>query len=159
MRAMKSKDVIKLSHLLSSLEVKQMTMADIDRERRLINIEAIDAAKEAGVALLSIKQDLAPATEDNPIETDLGWFTSFDDYINKRGWVGKQTYDYVKLAENWDIALKLGVQDVDNPASDLELSPLVKVIEWYIKSVDDGVDPKLLTLRRFNKEQRSRRSK
>ena len=157
MRAMKSKNVIELSQVFATLELSQKTKVDLDRQIRLLNIEAIDAAKEAGLELLAIKQALAPATIDNPLETDLGWFTSFDDYLNKHGW-DEKARSYVELAESWDIALELGAQDVDNPVSDMELVPLLKLIDWYNKSVEAGVEPKLLTLRRYKREQRARRA-
>lgn len=125
----------------------------LNKVKELVCIKAIAAAKAAGDELIYIRKVLAPATKTNPLETDIGTFISFSDYLTKRGWNHGTAYRYIKLAENWDIVLKLGMQDKESSAGAMRLCRTLKVIEWYNQRVKEGIDPETLTLERYWSEQ------
>jgi hypothetical protein len=135
------------------------------RESQLKRIEAIAALKAAGDALIAIRTKLreAGASTKNPVTTDLGTFTSFDDYV-KSGVSGVRktyAYDYITLAENWDIVLKLGMQDTSNEktlANSMRLARTLRIIRWYKEKVAQGCDPDTLTLDLYWEEQEPKKT-
>lgn len=90
--------------------------AKFDESQR-IRIEAMSALNEAGKALIRIQEKfrLAKAGDGGMIETDLGPFQNFDDYLLRGSTIKKtHAYDCIKLAKNWHIVVKLGMQDTTN---------------------------------------------
>lgn len=132
------------------------TLADekfTDSQR--LRMQSIKAYREAGIYWLKIKAMLAPATPKNPIETDLGTFSSFNDYLTKRGHPKRAIYDHIKLAENWHIVLGLGMQDASNSTAiskSMRLCRTLKIIKWANDKIEDGTPLSQLTLDQYWEE-------
>lgn len=128
------------------------------KESQLKRIEAIAALKGAGDALISIRTLLATASKDNPKLTDLGTFTSFREYLESGtlNFSVQSAYRYIKLSENWDIVLKLGMQNVEHADKSMRLIRTLKIIDWYRAKVADGWDEELLTLDLYWEEDNNR---
>jgi hypothetical protein len=122
-------------------------------ESQTLRIEAISAAYKAGLALIAIRDELKSkgASPTNPVETDLGTFTSFENYLLSDKATIKKTaaYSYIKLAENWDVVVKLGMQDTTNPTTRkkcMRLCRTLKVVDWYKEQTTAGRPEEELTL-------------
>ena len=122
-------------------------------ESQKLRMNAIYALKQAGDALLAIKDkfDKAGASSKNPVECEFGIFTGFDDYLIKGAAPVKKSaaYNYIKLAKNWHIVDKLGMQDPSNKeslAKSMRLCRTLKVIDWYNTQVALGRPEEELTL-------------
>jgi DNA-binding transcriptional MerR regulator len=126
-------------------------------ESQLIRMRALSSLKEAGLSLLNTQELLKDATEDKPARTDMGEFTSFNNYLDTADLPFKRSaaYNYIKLANNWDVVEALGMQSKDskNIHKSLRLCRTLKVIEWYNKKVAAGVDPNTLSFDLYWKEQ------
>lgn len=141
--------------ILAHQELRAMEMKDLHdskfKQSQLLRMEAIEALKESGMALIAIRDALSKATKNNPITLDIGTYCSFNDYLNsgRLNISRRYAYSYIKLAENWDIVLKLGMQDStdsDMLQNSMRLSRTLKIIDWYKARLDAGVDPVYLTL-------------
>jgi hypothetical protein len=89
------------------------------------------------------------ATNQVPITTEMGTYTGWEDYLKKSGWAKGTAYDYIYLAENWDIVIKLRLQDDDVQKitrKSIAVSRTLKIIRWFKTKVTDGFDPDTLTL-------------
>ncbi len=126
-------------------------------ESQLIRMRALSSLKEAGLSLLYTQELLKDATEDAPAQTDMGEFTSFNNYLDTADLPFKRSaaYNYIKLANNWHVVEALGMQSKDskNIHKSLRLCRTLKVIEWYNKKVEAGVDPALLSFDLYWEEQ------
>jgi hypothetical protein len=78
------------------------------QEAQLLRKKTLLSYMEAGKALSQIRQGLEPATKTKPVETDLGWFTSFNHYLDGRI-DRRKAYRCIYLFEHWDIAEKIGL--------------------------------------------------
>lgn len=121
------------------------------KESQLLRMEAISALNECGKALIEIRTALAGATKTKPVETDLGVFGSFSEFLNSNQtkFSARYAYQYIKLAEHWDIVLKLGMQDTTDEKTlqkSMRLNRTLRIIDWYKAKLDDGWDEELLTL-------------
>lgn len=127
------------------------------QESQLKRIEAIAALKACGDALIAIRNGLAPASKSTPVETDVGTFTSFREYLNAGtlNFSVQSAYKYIKLAENWDIVLRLGMQDEKNAEKCMRLIRTLKIIDWYKSKLEEGWDEELLTLDLYWEEENS----
>ena len=120
------------------------------QESQLKRIEAIAALKEAGLALIKIRELFTTATPNSEglIETDDGNFKSFKAYL--KGGVlpfsSRSAYNYIKLADHWDIIIDLGMQDQRNADKCMRLCRTLKVIDWYNRKLEEGWEPEYLTL-------------
>jgi hypothetical protein len=128
-----------------------------DDSQRL-RMEAILALKCAGDALIKIRSALKDATKTNPIETDLGVFRSFNHFLDEGFKDMKRTYCYkcIKLAENWDIVLKLGMQDCSDSKSlskSMRLSRTLRIIDWYLEQTAASRPEEELTIDQYWLEQ------
>lgn len=134
-------------------------------QSQLIRMEAIASLNEAGKALLRIQEKFkeAKASGDSMIETDLGNFQNFDDYLVRGSTIKKtKAYDYIKLANNWDVVLALGMQDAScskQLAKSMRLCRTLKIISWYNQGVKDGRPKEELTLDEYWAEDEARRLK
>jgi hypothetical protein len=120
-------------------------------ESQKLRIESISALNECGKSLMIIRDLLKDATKTNPIETDVGTFNSFSDYLNSGNlsFGARYAYSYIKLAENWDIVLHLGMQDTSDEKTlqkSMRLSRTLKIIDWYKAKIAAGWEPEYLTL-------------
>lgn len=120
-------------------------------ESQLLRVAAIASYKKAGDALLQIQELLGSATKTNPVETDLGTFTSFNEYLDSGVLdVGRTSaYQAIKIAKHWDIVLKLGMQDTSSHktlSKSMRVSRTIKIIDWYLQALQDGRREEDLTL-------------
>lgn len=102
--------------------------------------------KKCGYNLFKIREALKGATLTKPAETDLGVFTSFEDYLNtfyqgkesSRGVGSRQAKSYLSLYENWNI---LTLLKLDQPNACYRLDITLKIITWAKKKRDEeGID-------------------
>jgi hypothetical protein len=96
----------------------------------------IKSAKEAGELFSIIKKMLVGASKNNPVETDIGTFTSWRNFIETQGLCRETIDNYIKLAENWDIVLKLGMQDasnIDGLKNSMRVCRTLKIIKWVLQ--------------------------
>lgn len=122
-------------------------------ESQKLRITSTAHYKEAGEYLMEIRELLKVAKPSKPCETDLGTFRSFNHFLTEKGeeclGISRRTaYNYIKLAENWDIVLKLGMQDIskDKLPNAMRVSRTLQIVSWYKKKVKAGADPDTLTL-------------
>lgn len=138
-----------------------LRMADLSEEKfdesQLVRMDHILYAKEAGDRFLLLKQELAGATPTKPKELEgiEGSFTSFQnflEYVEETSAHSASTIkEYVKLAENWDIVLKLNMQDkenVENYGNCMRINRTLKIIRWYEK-VEGVYPPEKLTIAQY----------
>jgi FtsZ-binding cell division protein ZapB len=109
-----------------------------------IRVAALNCYKEAGDALIELRRLLSGATKTNPVETDLGTYTSFEHLLKSDRSPARKTsaYQAIKLAENWDIVVALGMQDTTNPETlrrCMRVSRTIKVIDWAKAKMATGV--------------------
>jgi hypothetical protein len=134
-------------------------------QSQLIRIEAIASLNEAGKALLRIQDKFkeAKASGSGLIETDLGDFKNFDDYLVRGSSIKKtKAYDYIKLANNWNVVLALGMQDTTcskTLAKSMRLCRTLKIISWYNQCLKEGRPESGLTLDQYWFEDDQRRLK
>lgn len=98
--------------------------------------------KEFGEALLVIQEKLKGATKTSPITTDLGVFTSFEDYLrqyyyeNPASKVKKtQARKYMFLAKHWYVAEAIKLFDEQGC---YRLEATLKVIRWALEKEEAG---------------------
>ena len=102
--------------------------------------------KKCGYNLFMIREALKGASLTKPAETDLGVFTSFEDYLNTfyqgkeqtKGVGKRQARSYLSLYENWDV---LTLLKLDQPNACYRLDITLKIITWAKKKKEDeGID-------------------
>ena len=147
----KSKAVMLIIALIRGVALAMKDLHDQKfQESQLKRIEAIAALKEAGLALIQIRELFATATPNSEglIETDDGNFKSFKAYLKSGAlaFSSRSAYNYIKLADNWDIILDLGMQDPHNADKCMRLCRTLKVIDWYNRKLEEGWEPEYLTL-------------
>lgn len=122
-------------------------------EAQKVLMQAIASLKAAGDSLVILREALNAGSEGSPVETDLGWFTSFDDFINKSPELSnRDVQGCIKLAENWDTVLKLGLQDDTQLVTVMSAVPFertLEIIDEYNNCVAQGADPDSLDLTMF----------
>lgn len=109
--------------------------------------------KEFGEALLVIQEKLKGATKTSPISTDLGVFTSFEDYLrqyyydNPESTVKKtQARKYMFLAKHWYVAEAIKLFDEQGC---YRLEATLKVIRWALEKEEEGCSLKDLNHDQF----------
>jgi hypothetical protein len=119
-------------------------------ESQRIRMKAIADLKDAGLALMDIQSMFKTAipNEEGLILTDLGAFKSFDEYLISGAADFKKTraYECIKLAKNWHVVIKLGMQDSNHLKRSMRLCRTLKIIDWYNQQVAAGTDESELTL-------------
>lgn len=120
--------------------------------------EYIEYAKQCGEELLKIKQMLkeAKASKNNPVETDMGSYHSYTEFLELNGIDRSTANNYTTLAEDWGIVLKLGMQDKSNVeylGNSMRVVRTIKVIRWYKDRKQAGYPDELLTIKQYWKEQ------
>jgi hypothetical protein len=138
------------------MEVLSQTEFNVSQRHRM---DYIFYAKEAGERLLEIKELLKGATKTRPVETDLGTYISYSDFLDKNDICRKTAHNYTTLAENWEVVLKLGMQDKEkeeNLGNSMRLCRTLEIIVWYKKKVEEGYPEDLLTLAAYWDEKKLR---
>jgi hypothetical protein len=135
-------------------------------ESQRLRISSTAYYKEAGEYLIQIRELLKVAKPSKPCETDLGVFRSFNHFLTEKaeeclGVSRRTAYSYIKLAENWDIVLKLGMQDIsdDKLPNAMRVCRTLQVVSWYKKKVKAGADPDTLTLDLYWAEDKAKSEK
>lgn len=121
-------------------------------ESQQIRLKSLEYYKNAGMYLNSIREAFdKEERKDGLIETDMGNFKSFNDYLKQTGWVRSTVYGYIKLYENWDVVEKLGILQPTEEALDkvYRITRTLKVISWYNDMLASGVDESLLTIENY----------
>lgn len=139
--------------IISQLHSEAMSLkADADKqyvEAQLTKMRAIESYKQSGDRLIKLRSLLKTATKNNPVETDMGVFTGWEDYLKRTEWSRSSANEYITLAENWDIVLKLGMQDTTNAETVkkcMRLCRTLKIIRWYKEQITAGRPEEELTL-------------
>jgi hypothetical protein len=141
---------------LKKKETASLYLKDIG----IIKPNHIETCKYKGDCLIELRTLLKPATKRSPLETDLGTFTGWEDYLKQTGWSKTNANDYINLAENWDIVLKLGMQDTTNAETVkkcMRLCRTLKIIRWYKTQLELGRPEEELTLDQYWLEQEAPR--
>ena len=92
--------------------------------------------RESGQGFCEIKALLEPASKNNPVETDMGSFTSFSDYQIKTGLNRMKVNRYMYLAENWHIVEQIKLLETK---ACFRLMISLKIIKWALEKLE--VDP------------------
>lgn len=110
---------------------------------------------ELGKAFIQIRDVLSRARLAAPLKTNMGYFVSFNNFLDKNALNRTSVYRYIRLAEGWDVAVKLDLLNTldDKYNNSTQFCTALKVIEWYKKKVKAGVDPETLTLKLYWAEQ------
>lgn len=143
-----------LTQLTSRANAMFSSHDNLFNESQKLRVAALASYKAAGDALIAIRELLKPASKLNPIETDLGTFTSFSQFLDSGHIETKKTSAYasIKLAENWDIVLKLGMQDTTDMktlSKSMRLNRTLRIIDWYKANVELGRNESELTLDQY----------
>lgn len=101
--------------------------------------------KNCGEGLYHIRETLRGAKPSSPVETDMGSFRSFEQYLDtyycgeesESGIHKAQARKYLFLYENWDVVTLLGL---DKPEACYRLNITVRIISWGKKKREEGVD-------------------
>ena len=141
--------ILELKELSSRIGTNLSLEKKCFEESQIVRMRSILHAKNAGDLLIEARNKLRAATKETPIETDLGIMTCFKDFYESQKLTKRTVYRYIKLAEHWDIVLKLGMQDESNAqtlGNCMRLVRTLHVIDWYLGKQEQGVDESLLTL-------------
>jgi hypothetical protein len=112
--------------------------------------------KNSGEFLIKIREALRGASKEKPIVSDIGVFNSFEHYLQT--FYGKnsnaslkrsQAWNYMRLAENWDIVEDLKLQESE---ACYRLQITLKIITWGIKKREAGYNLKELDHHLYFKE-------
>lgn len=147
-------DVIHVMNNNLVLDLDELT--DIHSGYDFSNKKDIHKVVQGGSSFLLIKQALVGATVTKPVTLEgLGTFTSFQNFLywlqDKEGANPSTIKEYVKLAENWHIVLKLNMQDkenVENYGNCMRINRTLKIIRWYEK-VEGVYTPEKLTIAQY----------
>jgi len=117
-------------------------------ESQRLRMESLLALYECGLALIELRDKLKVATKENPLVTDKGAFTSFVEYFDQADYPfsRRYAYEYIKLAENWHVVIKLGMQDSKHLKRSMRLCRTLKIIDWYNQQIAAGTDESELSL-------------
>lgn len=123
-------------------------------ESQVIRMDYILYAKQSGDKFLQIKKALDGAKVTKPVTLDgVGTFTSFHNFccfMEQTYGVKESTIKgYVTLAENWEIVIKLGMQDKDTVSGlrkSMRVARTLKIIRWYKKKIEDKVPEEELSI-------------
>ena len=92
--------------------------------------------RESGQGFCEIKVLLQSASKANPVETDMGSFTSFSDYQIKTGLNRMKVNRYMYLAENWHIVERIKLLETK---ACFRLMISLRIIKWALEKLE--VDP------------------
>jgi len=138
-----------IAHRLEIAREMESLSEEKFKESQEIRKESLIAARDAGYQYLSIKRDLDDASKNNPIETDLGTFTSFRNFLESQNLSVTSVYRYIKLADNWHVVESMRLMETK---ACYRLIATLKIIDWFNKSVEEGEDPETLTYQRYWEE-------
>ena len=101
--------------------------------------------KNCGEGLYYIREVLRGAKKTSPVETDMGSFRSFEQYLDtyycgeesESGIQKAQARKYLYLYENWDVVSLLRL---DKPEACYRLNITVQIISWGKKKRAAGID-------------------
>jgi flagellar motility protein MotE (MotC chaperone) len=107
-----------------------------------LRIDALESYRDAGLALIELREALSSATKTNPVDTDLGVFRSFHELLSSdQVKIGRAAaYQAIKLAEHWSIVEALKMQDPDSEHcyKAMRLARTLKVIDWALQKMGNG---------------------
>lgn len=144
--------ILTLSELVTKLSECISSEKSCFKQKQLLRMKSIYYAKNAGDILIRVRELLVNASEQNPIETDIGVFCNFKEFYLQQGLKKATVYRYIKLAENWDIVVKLGMQDQENAENlgkCMRLMRTLRIIDWYLEQVAAGRPEESLTLEQY----------
>ena len=98
--------------------------------------KSLSIYRESGQGFCEIKALLESASKNNPVETDMGLFTSFSDYQVKTGLNRMKVNRYMYLAENWHIVERVKLLETK---ACFRLMISLKIIKWALEKLE--VDP------------------
>lgn len=112
--------------------------------------------KNSGEFLIKIREALRGASKEKPIVSDIGVFNSFEHYLQT--FYGKnsnatlkrsQAWNYMRLAENWDVVEDLKLQESE---ACYRLQITLKIITWGKQKREAGYNLKELDHHLYFKE-------
>lgn len=143
---------ISLTQLTDEIKAFLQLEKDSFKESQVIRMRSIEQARQVGERLVTCRELLKEATRNNPVLSDVGTFSSFKEFYESQGFSKRTVYRYIKLAENWDIVIKLGMQDTTNPQNlkhCMRLVRTVHVIDWYLDKLEAGAAEESLTMEQY----------
>lgn len=136
------------------------------KESQKIRMKSLSHYKDAGDYLLQIRDLFHGATRTKPYVSEVGTFKSFSHFLKLKsdellGMSRRTAYNYIKLAENWHVVLKLGMQSVDDSKvkNSMRICRTLIVIDWYNDKIKAGADADTLTLDLYWLEQNNKKDK
>lgn len=143
--------IIIASTFLEAQSMLEQSQAEFN-ESQLIRMRYILSAKEAGARFAIIKKHFNEVGQRKPKVTDMGTFNTWEEFCESQGYSYKTIDNYIKLYENWDIVLKLGMQNADNVedlGKSMRVCRTLKVINWYKKEKGKGRPEEELTIKQY----------
>ena len=143
--------IIRASTFLEAQSMLEQSQAEFN-ESQLIRMRYILSAKEAGARFAVIKKLFNEVGQRKPKVTDMGTFNTWEEFCETQGYSYKTIDNYIKLYENWDIVLKLGMQNADNVedlGKSMRVCRTLKVINWYKKEKGKGRPEEELTIKQY----------
>lgn len=99
--------------------------------------KSLSMYRESGQGFCEIKALLESASKNNPVETDMGLFTSFSDYQIKTGLNRMKVNRYIYLAENWHIVEQIKLLETK---ACFRLMISLKIIKWALEKLEANPD-------------------
>ena len=126
--------IISQIHDISMAKAKQADKVFEDSQD--LRRKSLSIYRESGQGFCEIKALLESASKNNPVETDMGLFTSFSDYQVKTGLNRMKVNRYMYLAENWHIVERVKLLETK---ACFRLMISLKIIKWALEKLE--VDP------------------
>ena len=126
--------IISQIHEISMAKAKQAD--SVFEESQDLRRKSLIIYRESGQGFCEIKALLQSASKNNPVETDMGSFTSFHDYLTKNGLEKNKVNRYMYLAENWHIVEQIKLLETK---ACFRLMISLKIIKWALDKLE--VDP------------------
>lgn len=143
--------IIIASTFLEAQSMLEQSQAEFN-ESQLIRMRYILSAKEAGARFAEIRKLFDEVGMHKPVHTDMGTFKGWTDFCQSQGYDPKTINNYINLYENWDIVLKLGMQNADNVedlGKSMRVCRTLKIINWYKKEKKKGRPEEELTIKQY----------
>ena len=140
--------IISQIHDISMAKAEQADKVFEDSQE--LRRKSLSMYRESGQGFCEIKALLQSASKNNPVETDMGSFTSFSDYQVKTGLNRMKVNRYMYLAENWHMKVNRYMYLAENwhiveriklleTKACFRLMISLKIIKWALEKLE--VDP------------------
>jgi hypothetical protein len=126
--------IISQIHEISMAKAKQAD--NVFEESQDLRRKSLIIYRESGEGFCEIKALLQSASKSNPVETDMGSFTSFHDYLTKNSLEKNKVNRYMYLADNWHIVERIKLLETK---ACFRLMISLKIIKWALEKLE--VDP------------------